>query len=362
MLKERRNNILNYLSKKGFTGCLLFEPENIYYCTGFWGESVLICTADKTRLFVPDLEVSRAEKESSDCEIIPTLRGDDLIKSLHPHLHKMIACSDCNDFRIISIINDMIEKTKFVSDPERFLIIRSIKDAHEIAMIKKSSQILDKLYDLCTQEIKIGMSEKELQSRLVCEALRLGASLPNYSFTLNPFIVASGPNGAYPHAETSEREFAEGETVVVDLTVRFRGYISDATRTFAIKNLSDEKRGIYETVKSAQKKGLDRARAFVKCSDVDLECRKLISDKGYGKNFIHSTGHGVGLEVHERPWISPENKTLLQENMVITIEPGIYIRSKIGVRIEDTILINNHERVGNEVLTTFTKDLITIDQ
>jgi len=256
----------------------------------------------------------------------------------------------------------MVEKTKFVSDPERFLIIRSIKDAHEIAMMKKSSQILDKLYDLCTQEIKIGMSEKELQSRLVCEALRLGASLPNYSFTLNPFIVASGPNGAYPHAETSEREFAEGETVVVDLTVRFRGYISDATRTFAIKNLSDEKRGIYETVKSAQKKGLDRARAFVKCSDVDLECRKLISDKGYGKNFIHSTGHGVGLEVHERPWISPENKTLLQENMVITIEPGIYIRSKIGVRIEDTILINNHERVGNEVLTTFTKDLITIDQ
>ncbi len=229
-------------------------------------------------------------------------------------------------------------------------------------MIKRASQILDKLYQICTEEIKIGMSEKDLQSKLVCEALKLDGSIPNYPFTLNPFIIGSGPNGAFPHAETSERSFLGGDFIVIDLTIRYRGYISDATRTFALRNQTEEKKKIYETVKNAQKRGIDKARSSVKCIDVDLECRTFISGSGYAEYFIHSTGHGVGLEVHERPWIRPEENSVLLDNMAITIEPGIYITTKFGVRIEDTIMINNHARLGNEILTKFTKDLITIDR
>ncbi len=362
MLKDRKKNIVQSMSKNGFKTAVMFNPENVYYSTGFWGESVSVCTADNTKLFVPHLEVARAETESHDCEVIQTQRGEGLIKSLYPSLSNTIACSDCNDFKTISTINSKIDKKNFVCDPDRFLIIRSIKDEEEINMIKRASQILDKLYQICTEEIKIGMSEKDLQSKLVCEALKLDGSIPNYPFTLNPFIIGSGPNGAFPHAETSERSFLGGDFIVIDLTIRYRGYISDATRTFALRNQTEEKKKIYETVKNAQKRGIDKARSSVKCSDVDLECRTFISGSGYAEYFIHSTGHGVGLEVHERPWIRPEENSVLLDNMAITIEPGIYITTKFGVRIEDTIMINNHARLGNEILTKFTKDLITIDR
>ena len=362
MFKDRRKNILQNISKDRFTAAVMFNPENVYYSTGFWGESVSVCTAENTKLFVPHLEVARAETESHDCEVIPTQRGEGLIESLYPSLYNRNACSDCNDFKTISTINSKVNKKNFVCDPDRFLTIRSIKDEDEINMIKQSSQILDKLYKICMDEIRIGMSEKDLQAYLVCEALKLDGSIPNYPFTLNPFIIGSGPNGAFPHAETSERPFIEGDFIVIDLTIRYGGYVSDATRTFALRNVTEEKKKICETVKEAQRRGIEKARSSTKCSDVDLECRRLIAKSGYGEYFIHSTGHGVGLEVHERPWIRPEDNSVLQNNMAITIEPGIYITSKFGVRIEDTIIVNNQAKLGNEILTKFTKDLIIIDR
>jgi Xaa-Pro aminopeptidase/Xaa-Pro dipeptidase len=360
MPRNRQAKILHHLSNDGFTAAVLFRPENVYYSTGFWGEAVVICTPDSMKLFVPELEVSRAETESKECEVIPTQRGEGVVKSLYPSLSNIKACSDCNDFSLVSAIRAKVDKSNFVCDPEPFLIVRSVKEQDEIGMIVESAHILDKLYQVCIEEIRVGLSERDLQSRLICEATTLGGSLPSYSFTLNPFIVASGSNGSFPHAEISNRCFCEGDLIVVDLTMRYRGYISDATRTFGLGNVSDEKRKVYDIVKTAQRRGLDAARSSVKCRDIDLECRDFISNCGYGENFIHSTGHGVGLDVHERPWIRPEDENVLRENMVITIEPGIYIKSKFGVRIEDTVVINGDGSSTNSVITKFTKDLITI--
>jgi Xaa-Pro aminopeptidase len=357
---SRQVKILNSISRDGFTAAVMFRPENIFYSTAFWGEAVAICTNDSTKLFVPELEVSRAEAESHECEVIPSQRGKGLIKSLFPSLYNTIACSDCNDFLLANAIHSKVDKGNFVCDSEPFLIVRSVKEQNEIDMIIESSHILDKLYRICLEEIKVGVSERTLQAQLICEATRLGGSIPTYPFTLNPFIIAAGSNGSFPHAEISDRCFCDGDLIVVDLTIGYKGYISDATRTFGLGKVSDDKKKVYDIVKMSQSHGLDAIKSSIKCKDIDVICRSYISKHGYEKNFIHSTGHGVGLEVHERPWIRPENDDLLQDNMVITIEPGIYIKSKFGVRIEDTVVVNGEKSHNSNAITTFTKDLIII--
>jgi Xaa-Pro aminopeptidase len=357
---SRQFKIVNRLSKDGLNAAVMFRPENIFYLTGFWGEAAAVCTNEKIKLFVPELEVSRAENESHECEVIRSQRGKGLVKSLLPSLYDIKACSDCNDFQLVNQIHSKVNKKNFVCDSEPFLVVRSVKEQNEIDRIAEAASILDKLYQVCLEEIKIGVSERGLQAKLICEASRLGGSFPTYPFTLNPFIIAAGSNGSFPHAEVSDRSFLEGDLIVVDLTIRYGGYISDATRTFGLGKVSGEEKKLYNIVKMSQSQGLDAIKPSIKCKDVDLACRGYISKHGYEKKFIHSTGHGVGLEVHELPWIRPEEDDVLEENMVITVEPGIYIKSKFGIRIEDTIVVKSQKSQTTNALTTFTKDLIII--
>jgi Xaa-Pro aminopeptidase len=146
----------------------------------------------------------------------------------------------------------------------------------------------------------------------------------------------------------------------VDLTLRYEGYISDATRTFALNKVSPEMSEVYEVVRRSQHQGVEHVKEGTECRKVDETCRNVISNKGYGENFIHSTGHGVGLEVHEQPWIRQNESRKLSRDMVVTIEPGIYINSKFGVRIEDTILVNDSTNINELTLTKFTKELLIL--
>jgi Xaa-Pro aminopeptidase/Xaa-Pro dipeptidase len=224
-------------------------------------------------------------------------------------------------------------------------------------VITKSARILDKLYDICTEEIRQGVSERDLQAKLIYEAMKMGANPPSYKSTLNPLIIAGGQNGALPHAEVTERRFRRGDMIVVDLTLRHAGYIADATRTFALGTPSPEMKKVYDIVLRSQKEGLKAAKAGSTCGDVDAACRNLIIEEGYERLFIHSTGHGIGLDVHEPPWIRMKNTEELRENMAITVEPGIYIENKFGVRIEDSIIVTSN---GPKVLNRFTKDLVSL--
>jgi len=235
-----------------------------------------------------------------------------------------------------------------------------MKDEYEIEKIKEASKIIDKLYAICNQEIKAGVTEKQLQSELLYQAMKLDATSVCYPYTLNPFIIASGTNSALPHCETSNRQFVAGDFIVVDLTIRYKGYISDATRTFALNKVSPEMCEVYELVKRSQQHGLEHVKERIECGEVDKACRNLISSGGYGNKFIHSTGHGVGLEVHEQPWIRQNDSNKLLKGMVVTIEPGIYINSKFGVRIEDTIVVNDSINNNEIALTKFTKELLIL--
>jgi Xaa-Pro aminopeptidase/Xaa-Pro dipeptidase len=355
LLKERRSAILQHAKEAGCSAVAAFEPENVFYLTGFWGEAIALCTDNGMKLIAPKLEYNRAGKTSIDCDVIPTDRGSELISTFVSQIKNSRACTDCSDYSTVESIRKQGGDISVNTEP--FFQTRRIKDDSEIKVIAKASRILDKLYEICEDEIKAGLSERDLQAKLIYEAMKMDANPPSYKSTLNPLIIAGGPNGALPHAEVTGRKFRRGDMIVVDLTLRHAGYIADATRTFALGSVTAEMEKVYAIVQESQRAGLGAARAGATCGQVDAACRDLISERGYEKLFIHSTGHGIGLDVHEPPWFRMKNSEVLQPNMAATIEPGIYLENKFGVRIEDSIIVGSGRP---RVLNRFTKDLIVL--
>ena len=356
----RREKLLRNASLLGFESVAAMEPQNVFYLTGFWGEAIAISSGDSTKLIAPKLEVSRAEETAIDCEILPTERGSELISSFVSQLKSGgKTCTDCTDQNILDAIRRKLAGSIDVLEPnaEPFFQARKIKDQTEIKIISEASRVLDDLFELCTKKIKVGVSERALQALLVFEGMKMGANPPSYKSTLNPLIIGSGPNGALPHAEVSNRKFRKGDMIVVDLTLRYRGYIADATRTFVLGSASSKMQTVYEAVKDSQHAGLQSAKAGVSCGAVDSVCRNRIAEAGYAQEFTHSTGHGIGLDVHEPPWLRSGDDEVLQTGMTVTVEPGIYIKTKFGVRIEDSILVTDS---GPKVLNKFSKDLISV--
>jgi len=361
MFNFRKKRLLDNTFNINCTNLISFEPENIFYLTGFWGEGVVLLNQDTTKLFTPELEYFRAVKDSAECEIIKTRRGTDALISIISNLkNNEYYCTDNTNYTIINYLREKIGSNKIIVNDDPFFQTRIIKDDNEIRNIKNAANIIDKLYDICIEKIKEGVTEKELQALLIYETFKMGGGFPAYRSTLNPFIIASGINSSFPHASVSEKKMKIGDLIVVDLTLRFNGYVADATRTFGLKSINPEMKKIYEIVKEAQALGLNKCSDKIKMSDVDGACREYISKNGFTKEFNHSTGHGIGLDVHEPPWIRSDNGEILQNNMTLTVEPGIYIESKYGVRIEDSIIIDSRKKNGIVNLNKFSKDLIVI--
>ncbi len=354
-MKQRRKNLLKFAKKINCDTLVTFEPENLFYMTGFWGEAIgLLEKNGKTTIITPELEVGRAKAESEDCDVITAERGTGLISSLVNKIKKNRVCTDCQNYSVMMSLKKSIPKIKSSTEP--FYNSRILKDEKEITILKKASKIIDEMFEICSKKMRIGQKETELQAILMSYAINQKMFDTGYKSTLNPLIIAGGPNGALPHAQVTERKFKKGDLVVVDLTLRYKGYVSDATRTFAIGKISPLADQAYEIVKESQRLGLKAVKPGNDCKNVDLTCRKYIEDKNFGKYFIHSTGHGIGLEVHELPNISYKSQTKLEKNMAITVEPGIYIENKFGIRIEDSLIVKEKPIVMHK----FTKDLVII--
>jgi Xaa-Pro aminopeptidase len=354
-MKQRRKNLLKHAQKIDCDTLVTFEPENLFYMTGFWGEAIgLLEKNGKTTIIAPELEVGRAISESEDCDVITAERGSGLISTLIQKIKKNHVCTDCQNYSTMLSLKKSIPHIK--SSVEPFYNARIIKDEKEIQILKKASKIIDEMFTICSKKIKVGQKESELQTILMTYAMEQGMFDTGYASTLNPLIIAGGPNGALPHAQVSQRKFKKGDLVVTDLTLRYKGYVSDATRTFALGKISSQANEAYEIVKESQRLGLKSVKLNVDCKDVDSACRKYIEEKNYGKYFIHSTGHGIGLEVHEFPTISYRSNTKLKENMAITIEPGVYLANKFGIRIEDSLIVKDRPIIMHK----FTKDLLRI--
>jgi Xaa-Pro aminopeptidase/Xaa-Pro dipeptidase len=357
-MKDRRSKILQIARSKGFDAVAAFQPENVFYLTNFWGEGIAFCNNDKATLIVPKLEVLRAQLESIDCELVASNRGSSLIYTFLNEAKGKAICGDNADYLTVQAIQKENSNCNFIVDPDTYFESRMVKDESEVYALSNAAKSLDALFEICVEEIKIGLEERSLQAKLIFEAAQMGANIACYKFTINPLIIASGPNGALPHAQVTGRQFANGDMIVVDLTFRYASYVADATRTFSLGRATTEMREVYNIIKDAQQAGIDCAIENSSCEQVDRACRNLVSSSGYGSQFMHSTGHGIGLEVHEPPWLKTPNQQILRKNMAITVEPGVYLHGKFGVRIEDSIIVGEGHAQN---LNTFTKDLLVLE-
>ena len=230
--------------------------------------------------------------------------------------------------------------------------LRGVKDESEQKAMRKAVAAAEQAMEELIPRIKIGQTEKRIASMLVQELMNAGSEA-------SPFtpIVSAGPNGAIPHAVPTNRKIATGDLLVIDWGAVVDDYPSDITRTFAVGPIESEMVQIYEAVKLANETARKKAGPGTSGQDVDRAARGVIEELGYGDEFIHRTGHGLGLEIHEPPFMMEGNTVPLEPGAVFTIEPGIYIRGKGGVRIEDDVIITSD---GCESLTSFTRDLIQV--
>ena len=230
--------------------------------------------------------------------------------------------------------------------------LRAVKDEGELREMIAAQRIAEKALEEICNDIRPGVTEKEIAARLQYLMLHYGAE--NMSF--DP-IAVSGPNGSMPHGVPSEKPLAEGEFLTMDFGCIKNGYCSDMTRTVAVGHVTEEMERVYETVLSAQLAGIAAARAGVTGAAVDGAARKVIADAGYGAYFTHSFGHGVGVEIHELPYVGPGAEAPLPAGAVTSAEPGIYLPGKFGVRIEDVIILRED---GCENITLAPKKLLVL--
>lgn len=240
----------------------------------------------------------------------------------------------------------------FVTADDLVMSLRLIKDATEIKAIERAANIVDQALQDMLPILKVGMAEVEVAAELEYRMRRLGSAGVPFST-----IVCAGERASLPHGDPSWRKICEGELVVLDYGAMVHGYSADTTRTLSFGDPGHEARHVYETVKKAQVTALSIIRPGISAQDVDKAARDVIEDAGFGPYFTHRTGHGLGLDVHEFPSIMKGNDLRLEQGMVFTVEPGIYLPSQMGVRIEDDVVITED---GVRILTQFPKELVIL--
>jgi Xaa-Pro aminopeptidase len=231
--------------------------------------------------------------------------------------------------------------------------LRMVKTPAEIALIRRSVDTNSKAFDQAVRRVKPGMKESDLAAELEYRMRRLGAEKPSFDT-----IVAGGSRSALPHAQPTSARLANGQLVVVDMGALQDGYCSDMTRMLFLGSPTPKVKRMYRAVLEAQLAAIDAVRAGALTRAVDAAARKVLKGYGLDKAFVHSTGHGLGLEIHEPPRVGRKDKTRLQAGMAITIEPGVYLEGFGGIRIEDTVVVTDH---GCEILTPTSKDLHVVE-
>lgn len=256
-------------------------------------------------------------------------------------------------FLELNFLQQAAPHARFVSASGILESLRIQKDAGEVVLMRQAVKIAQNALLATLKLAKVGMAERELAAELSIQMLRAGAD-PDLAFAP---IVSSGPNSANPHASPSDRPLTPGDLLVIDWGAVYQGYVSDLTRTFAVGDVEAEYRKIAKIVADANAAGRAAARPGIVAGDVDRAARAVIDQAGYGPYFTHRTGHGLGMEGHEPPYMFAENTLVLAEGMAFTVEPGIYLPERGGVRVEDNVIIT---ATGAETLSDLPRELLTI--
>jgi Xaa-Pro aminopeptidase len=356
IFENRQNKLKTVLAEQRLDGILISRLSNIRYICGFTGSAGSCLITPNDNYFITDgryMEQSKDEVKGFERFIDYGTHVEIAEKNnLIPKGLKLAFEGDLLTVNSYSQLTELFPDIKWESTKMILENLAAVKDESELEALRTAVEITDKVFNEVLQFFKIGISEKEIALELAMRYRKYGEG------EAFPSIVASGPNSALPHAQPGERKLQKGDFVVVDAAAKYAGYHADMTRTVIIGEATEKHHEIYELVKKAQQSGIDATQAGVACKAVDDATRKVIADAGYGDKFIHSTGHGIGLEIHAFPRLSQQSEEILKENNVVTIEPGVYLTGWGGVRIEDDIVV---KKDGNEVLNKTSKELMILN-
>ncbi|NDY42107.1 aminopeptidase P family protein [Dissulfurirhabdus thermomarina] len=342
--QRRLSRFRSVIRARGLDGFLVTSPENRRYLSGFRAgdpaldESAgwLLVLPGEQLLFTDGRYEVQARSEAPGWHVVVARRG--LARALGRYLGRggVRRLAFEPDFLTVAgheAVRRALPGAELVALADVLPRFRAVKDPVEAAAVRRALEAAEAVFEEVAAGIRPGVTEREVAWRIL-EGLHRRAEGPSF-----PPIVASGPNGALPHAEPGDRPLREGEPVVIDMGARLGGYCSDMTRTVFLGRPDPEFARIYGVVRRAQLAAQGVIRAGLPAREADAAARRVIREAGYGERFVHALGHGVGLAVHEAPGLSPRNRRRLQAGMVVTVEPGIYLPGRGGVRLENMVLV-----------------------
>ncbi|HYP47343.1 MAG TPA: Xaa-Pro peptidase family protein [Thermoleophilaceae bacterium] len=350
-IEARTDRLVSLLDARELDSLLVTNLVNVRYLTGFTGTNGACVVTRDERLFVTDFRyLEQAADQVSGYESVKGER--DLLADLAARLRGRAGFDDAEvSVRTHGKLGEHLAAgAELVPAAGLVEELREVKDEGELAAIREAAKLADSVYEALRERGLAGRTERDV-ARFAEQAMREGgAEGPSF-----PAIVAAGAHGAHPHAEPRDAEIPRDTLVVIDMGARLDGYCSDCTRTLATGELDGEAREVYEVVREAQGRALAAVAPGAGHSDLDAQARDLIESAGHGERFGHGLGHGVGLEVHEGPRLAKNAEGALKAGNVVTVEPGVYLPGRLGVRIEDLVAVSD---AGHEVLTPFSKELV----
>jgi Xaa-Pro aminopeptidase len=354
---RRRREVVRELKRRELDCLLVTHPANWYYLTGFSGESgILVVTAEGTTLITDGRFTTQARQEAHEIRV--ELQKGALYGSVGEWLkHRGIRRVGYDPGQWTVAQRKALRKAsggtcREIEAAGLVERLRMKKDARELALIRKAAILAGEVLEGVLKVVRPGVRENEIAAEIEYQMRKGGAS--GVSFET---IVASGKRAALPHARPTSKRLRKNELVVLDLGAILSHYCSDMTRTVYLGRASRRIRGWYRAVQEAQDAAVAAVKAGVSCGEVDAAAREVLKKNGLEANFVHGTGHGLGLEVHEEPRVARGQAIRLEEGNVITIEPGAYVEGVGGIRIEDDVAVRFQ---GSEVLTRVTRDLIEL--
>ena len=367
---SKRQEKLSWLLKEQKLDALILNPSpSLTYLTGLHfhlSERPIICVFSSHQppiLVLPELEAGKTKSTTYPIQTFtygedPQKWQDVFSHALFPYKSggkKTHIAVEPRRLRYLELtfIQIALPEAVIRSGDELITSLRIQKDNQEILAMRKAAKIAQKAWQKTLDMVKVGITERQIANTLTYQLIQAGSDA---AFPFSP-IVSAGPNSANPHAVPTDRPLQNGDLLVVDWGASYNGYISDITRTYAIGDVEHELKQIAQIVFASNKAGRETVRPGIEACQVDIAARDVIEHAGYGEYFFHRTGHGIGMEGHEPPYIRSDNKLILQPGMTFTVEPGIYLTGRGGVRIEDDILVTEK---GYESFTDLPRELITL--
>jgi Xaa-Pro aminopeptidase len=351
-VSSRADRLAAAVGEQGLDALLITNLPNLRWATGFTGTNGAAVIGPEIRLFFTDFRyVEQAADQVPEFERLRA--GRDLLADVAERLTGRTGFEDqWLSVRAHGRLKDAAGEVELVGASGIVESLREVKEPYEIAAMRAAAAIADRAYAELAETGVGGRTEKQIAAALEVRMRELGAE--DRSF---PAIVASGGHGALPHAVPRDVPVERDTFMIVDMGCVVDGYCSDCTRTFATGAISDDARAVYDLVSQAQLAGLEAVRAGADCRGVDTVAREIIDDAGHGEHYGHGLGHGVGLEVHEGPRLAQSASGSLRAGNTVSVEPGVYLPGKLGVRIEDLVAVTED---GCDLLTGFTKELVSL--